>query len=292
MCSIFKGLFRTSVISAVLVGVVAGGTLLIAGPQRTKAVFNKVHDRVLEHIDHQIDDPTALRTQLQEMAREYPKRAAQVRSDLASLNEQIRQVERERAIAARVVELTGEELAQLEPRVAEVAAHRESDGGLKRMVVSVEDRVYSYDLATRRMNQTQATHNAYLDRKASAEHDLVYLRQQEGRLEELLVKLENEHAQFQSQLMQLERQVDAIERNENLITLLDKRNKAIEELSRFESVSLEQLTDRLAQIRSGQEARLDVLSSSDQELSYEDIARRQIEAEQLEVRDVTALEIR
>lgn len=279
MCSIFKGLFRTGVIATVLVGVVAGGTLLIAGRSRAKAVFHKVHEQVLNRIDHHIDEPTALRTQLEEMSREYPKRTAQVRSDLASLNEQIRQVEREKAISARVVELTGDELAQLEPRVAEVAAMRAGSGELRRSVVSVEDRVYSYDLATRHLNQTRATHDAYLDRRASAEHDLVYLKQQSGRLEELLISLENEQAQFQSQLMQLNRQVDAIERNERLIGLLEKRNKTIEELSRFESVSLEQLTDRLAQVQSGQEAQLDMLSSSDKELSYEDIARRQLEQE-------------
>ncbi|MFT5154975.1 MAG: hypothetical protein ACI841_004983, partial [Planctomycetota bacterium] len=189
MFSIFRGCIRTSVIATVAVGVVAGGTMLIAGPQRAKAVMHTMREKVIEQIDQHIDDPTALRSQLQEMSREYPKRASQVRSDLASLNEQIRQVEREEAIASRVVDLTGEELAQLEPKVAEVAANRVSNGDLRRSVVSVNDSVYSFDLANRHLNQTRATHDAYLDRKASAQHDLVYLNQQAKRLAELLISL-------------------------------------------------------------------------------------------------------
>ena len=101
-------------------------------------------------------------------------------------------------------------------------------------------------------------------------------------MEELLVQLETEHTRFQAQLWQLERQVDAIARNERLIELLEDRNKTIEECSRFDAISVDHVTERLAEIRSRQEAELELLSSTQETTDYEEQARQALQRAEVE----------
>ncbi len=271
-----KSIFKVGMGIVVLTGAAIGGALLIAGPQRTAAVLDQVHGDLLECIDENITDPSALRSQLQELEEEYPERISAIRSDLAEVREQMRQLTREKAISQRVVEMAQADLNLLEPAMNEATALRASSGGARTTVVSWGDSVYSYDRADNQVKQMRQTILAYTNRAADATHDLAYLQQQEQRLEELLGTLETERAQFQSQIWGLSRQVDAIARNERLIELVEKRNRTIEECSRFDGVSLDHLTARLAEVRSRQEAELDVLSNSQHQLDYEDMARVQL----------------
>lgn len=280
MFKFFKRFLRVGVIGTVLVGTAAGAAIMIAGPQRARAVMTQVHGQVIHSIDAHIDDPAALRAQLQEMEREYPKRIAQVRGDLAELQEEIRQLDRDREIATRVVALADEDMAELEAKLAQASAQVEA-GSTRLVAVTVDDNKFTYDRAATRLNQIRNTRVAYYNRAEDASHDLGFLHQQEGRLQDLLGQLEGERAQFRSQIAQLSRQVDAIARNDRLIDLLEKRNKTIERVSRYEAVSLDQITGRLSEIRSRQEAELDLLSSEQEEADYEDMARMQLSQERL-----------
>jgi chromosome segregation ATPase len=271
-----KSLFKVGIGIIVLSGAGLGAALLLAGPQRTHAMIDQVHTDLLQHIDENVDDPSALRTQLRNLEAEYPERISQVRGDLAELRQQIRQLEREEAICERVVEMANSDFTSLEPVFKEATAMRLNGGKSAVSVVSWDDKVYSYDRAANQLNQVRQTLMAYTNRAADARHDLTYLGQQENRLEELLVTLETERTQFQSQIMQLTRQVDAIARNERLITLLEKRNRTIDECSRYDANSLDNLTNRLAEIRSRQTAELDMLSTQQEQMDYEDMARMEI----------------
>lgn len=272
----FKSFFKIGTGVVVLTGAALGGALLIAGPQRTHAVIDQVHGDLLDRIDANVDDPAALRSQLKSLEAEYPQRIGQVRGDLAELRQQIRQLAKDQAICERVVEMAQADFQSLEPVVNEAAAMRQAKGVTSVAVVAWDDKVYTYDRAASQLTQVRQTINAYTNRAADAMHDLGYLRQQEVRLEELLVTLETERAQFQSQIMQLNRQVDAIARNERLIDLLEERNKTIEECSKYDAISLDHLTDKLAQVRARQVAELDVLSGTQDQLDYEDQARTEV----------------
>lgn len=275
----FKTLFRVGAIAAVGAGVLTGGALLIAGPQRTKAVFHQVQDDLMQRLDKCVDDPVALRTQLQELEKDYPERIAQVRGDLGELHEQTRQLERERAISQRVVQMAQADLDELEPLLTAAASNQAERGLARAAAIQFDDKVWSFEHASSKAKQIRQTAIAYSNRAADAEHDLTYLHQQEERLQGLLTQLENERSQFQSQIWQLSRQVDAIARNDRLINLLDKRNRTIEECSRYDASSLDQLTGRLSEIRSRQEAQLDVLANDRPEADYEDMARMQLRGE-------------
>lgn len=264
MSGIVKKIIRTGVIGGVITGAAVGATVLIAGPQRSQAIFDQVHETVIETIDSNLDDPVALRAQLRELESEYPQRIKTLRGDVAELQEQIRQLDREKQISERVVALAQRDLDSVAPALADDSS-----------LASVSDASYSGS-ATSRARHIRQTQAVYSNRAAEAAHDLVYLRQQEARMLELLEQLEGEFANFQAQVWQLDRQVDAIARNERLIELMADRQRTIDELSRFEVVSLDQMVSRLSEMRSRQEAELEMLASDRRRTDYESLARMEL----------------
>lgn len=271
-----KSFFKVATGLIVLTGAGLGGALLIAGPQRTHAVIGQVHTDLLERIDANVEDPAALRSQLKALESEYPARISQVREDLSELRLQMRELQRDQAVCERVVAMAQADLNTLEPVMTKASSMRASGGAASVRVVSWDDKVYSYDRASNQLQQVRQTVTAYSNRAADAKHDLTYLGQQEARLADLLTTLEAERAQFQAQITQLNRQVDAIARNERLISLMEERNKTIDECSKYDAISLDNLTSRLSEVRSRQQAELDVLANTQQQMDYEEIARMQV----------------
>jgi hypothetical protein len=269
---------KTVIRCAIGTAVVAGAVALIAGPHRTRVMVDKAHGAILDEIDAHIDDPTALRAQLRELEEQYPERISDLRGDLAELTEQIRQVEREKAISERVVALTGRDMETLGPLVdqAELARMEAAPGQV--VAVRFEGATLPLAEASKRAAQIQRTRAVYATRAVDAQRDLGYLKQQQGRLQALLTQLETERAEFRSQIWQLDRQVDAIARNDRLIELMDKRQKTIDECSRYEGVSLDKLHAKMAEVRTRQEAELEMLANEQQSVDYEDVARIQLDS--------------
>ncbi|MBX3364129.1 MAG: hypothetical protein KF866_05125 [Phycisphaeraceae bacterium] len=268
MCGIAKTLIRVGLITAVV-----GGTVVVfAGPHRVRALVQQARSDIHARIDAAIDDPAALRAQLKDLEAQYPKRLAEVRRDLDEVQGQIAQLEREAQVSRRVVALAETDLTELQTLLARADEHRQT-GQATVVRVKFEDQVLTPKQAYARAGSITQVRDAYQNRAGEIEKDLGYLRQQEQRLSDVLVQLDTEHAEFQAQLWQLDRQVDAISRNERLIAIMEKREARIAEHSRYEGVSLDRLRGRLASIRSGQESRLDRLAGSLATRSYEDRAR-------------------
>ena len=260
-----KKVIRTGVVGGILAGAAVGATVLLAGPERSAAIFDQLQENVVETIDANLDDPVALRAQLRELESEYPERISALRGDLGELQSQIGQLERERQISDRVVQLAPRDLDSMGIEDGAVLASN-GNGYLEQQTRS----------RARQIRQTQAV---YSSRASEAAHDLVYLRQQEERMIELLGQIEGEYSNFQAQLWQLERQVDAIARNERLIGLMEERQQTIDELSRFEVVSLDHMVSKLTEMRSRQEAELEFLSEDQRRMDYESVAKMQLEGE-------------
>lgn len=284
MFSLCKKFFLTALFGTLALGVVGVGLAVVGGPERSKAVLQGVQTRVTEIIDDHIDDPIALRNQLRELERTYPKRIKAVRSDLIELQSQARQLRREKAISHRVVALAEEDLTELIPRLEEAHAVARSQGGHDRIgfqLVSLRlsDGDYSLDRADAKVRQIKNTRSAHAARAQDAGRSLAYLGQQMGRFTEVLNQLESEQVQFQAQLFALNRQVDSIQRNERLIKMLAERKRTLDECSNYDVVSLDQVTGKLEQILTQQEAELDVLSSQSEHVDYVDRARDELRAE-------------
>lgn len=273
------GIVKPVVRIAVIAGLGVGAAAVIAGPHRVAAVFQSAQQKVCGVIDSTIDDPTALRAQLRELAEKYPERITGVRGDLAELQEQMRQIDRDKQVAERVVALASKDLDGLKSMLAKAENTRATVGSGRAILVSINDKSIPLDQAYSRATQIQQTRAAYQSKSADADRTLAYLEQQETRLTELLGKLEAEQAEFQTQLWQIDHQVDAIARNDRLLEMLEKRQKQIDSYSRYDVVSLDQVKQRLSQVQAKQEAQFSALDKTANRLNYEDTAAAQIEAE-------------
>lgn len=286
MTSIIRTTLRFGLITLAVGGTVAFGAAMIAGPQRSHMVMDQIHAGIMETIDENIEDPRILRTQLRTLEQEYPERISELRGDLAELRTQISQLTREEAVSRRVIELSQVDLSTLIPLVQELngAVLTSNATGIRNVTsVRFNGRLMTTEQTRSRINRINQTKEAYSARASDAAHDLVYLQQQEQRMEDLLVKLENEHSQFQAQLWQLERQVDAIARNERLIDMMSERQAVLDSYSTFEIKSLDNMTGRLSEVRSRQEAELEFLSANQDSDDYEGMARLQIDGENINI---------
>ena len=272
-----RKLIRTCVVGGLGLGLAGGAVAMIAGPERAAVLLSQAQQEIQLRIDHQIDDPVAMRAQLRKLEAEYPERISQLTGDLAELEEQIGQLDRERAIAVRVVELADVDLGEIEGQLASLRS--QGSAALASTRIQFDDRAYAYDKAVARASEIRQTRAVYSSLAADADRDLGYLRGQAERIHEALIQLETERAQFQAQLWQIERQVDAIARNERLIEMMEQRQRSLDEQTRYEATSLESLTGRLSEVRSRQEAELEILASDQRQVSYEDMARMQLEDE-------------
>lgn len=270
-----KPLFRLAVIG----GLAAGGVFLISQTPRGGAMISQVKSKITNTIDSAIDDPIALRAQLRNLERQYPERIAKVRGELAELNQQSDRLERDRAVALKVVEMASNDLDVLTARLDQARNVRQ-DSPHAVINVRFEDRTMSLEESYNRATEIRNTVQAYTVRASEAERSLQVLNQQSGRLTDLLNELESEHTAFQTQLAQLDGQIEVIARNEKLIDMVEEREKAIRNLDRFESVSLDQVTGRMAKIQAEQEARLTSLLSGAERRSYEDMAEQELSREQ------------
>ncbi len=279
---ICKGLVRTAVIT----GLAGGAAVLVAGPERVGAILTQTRNHVNCQLDKAIEDPIALRQQIRDLEGQYPKRIADVRGDLAELREQVAQLNRDREISARVVELAQSDLTTLQPMIQKAEAMGAATSGVytsatySAPVVRISFGHEQMDLkqAYARAEQAQQVLAVYSGRIGEIDKDLGYLSQQETRLADLATTLETEHAQFQSQLWQLDRQIDAIGRNDRLIEVMQKRQETIDEHSRYRVASLDQLTGRFAEIRTKQEAKLQTLGKHSETVNYERRAQTELDA--------------
>ncbi len=275
---IFKTLFRTAVIGTALSAAVLGGTAMIVGPERVGALADQVTSRIETHVDANLEDPVVLRRQLEKVRRQYPERIKAVRRDLASLQDEVRRLEHERAVSARVVQMVERDLAVLGPALDEARAQLASNA-LRPAAIEFDGDVMSLRRARSKAREIERTRTAHAARAADAEHNLKYLQTQEARFLGLLEQLEEEQATLSAQVVQLENEVESIARNDRLIAMLEARQRTLESAERFKVGSLEQLTGALERKRSEQEAELDRLSAGVDAVSYAVLAERELGAE-------------
>jgi predicted RNase H-like nuclease (RuvC/YqgF family) len=152
-------------------------------------------------------------------------------------------------------------------------ARTAATGQVVKVRFDASERACNMDEAYGKANRVSQLRTAYAGRATDIERDLGYLGQQKDRLTALLTQLETERTQFQTQLFSLDRQVDAISRNDRMIDILQKRSESIDQQSRYRAASLDQITGHLADIRAKQEAKLDMFGQSTDVRSYENAAK-------------------
>lgn len=272
------GIVRTAVRIGVITALVGGAAVVVAGPQRSWAFIHQARGRIHSCIDSNIKDPVALRAQLRDLEAQYPKRIGAVKGDLAEVQTQIGQLERDLTVSRRVVALADADLTRMQGVLAKAEETRQT-GSYAIVRVRFGDESMPVEEAYTKATRISQLRGAYTTKVTDIERDLGYLGQQRDRLARLLEKLEKERAEFQAQLFNLDRQVDTIARNERLIDMLKDRQRTIDEHSRYQAASLDQITARLADVRARQESQLDVFGQNTDMENYEDQARYELDVE-------------
>ena len=242
------------------------------GPGRVAGAFDQVRVTVVEAFDGFVDDPVALRRQLQGLADQYPDRIAEVRGEIAEVDGHLRQIEHDTNVANRVIALTSKDLEDI--RVAVVEAAAASDEGRKVSVRRGSFRV-GIDQARSEARRVVTIRASYEDRLISAKQQSELLDKQRSRLSEILSKLEGEYTSFEEKLWQMDRQIDAIERNDRLIVMTREQQAILSDYEKLGKVgNLRQLEAKLEELRITQEAQLDALDSHGFQESYETACTR------------------
>lgn len=267
------GITKSIVRFGVIAGLAAGGAALIAGPHRVAALADQARSQVVSKIDAHIGDPTAMRLQLRELEAQYPKRIAEVRGQLAEIQEQESQLARDQAVSERVVDLAHADREDLSELIARAENAVVEHGSARLVRIAFDDRTFDLDEAYTRANTINETINLYSARADDIATDLESLASDREILKGLLGKLETEQAEFQAQIAQLDAKIDAIARKEKMADLMEHRQKRIDDLTRFEVASLDQLRSKLAEQHAKLDARIATASSRDHRESYEDRAR-------------------
>lgn len=257
-------------------GLALGGITLLVGPERVAAGFSQMRSKAQQLVDRHVDDPVALRHQLQAMADQYPKRIAEVRGELAEVDRQLGQFDRDIDISKRVIAMTADDLGQLRELVTR--AETEAETTARPVAIRFEGIRFDLEQAyneARRINNVRLN---YQDRLAHNRQQADILSEQKTRLAQILDKLETEYATYQNQLWQMDRQIDAIERNERLIAMTEQLEQTLNEYDKFGEVgNLKQLEGKLAHLQAVQQAQLESLSKRGINRNYEDRAVYELE---------------
>jgi len=270
--NITRTILRVGLIS----GLALGGLTLLIGPHKVAAGLHQIRVKAQSVIDQVADEPAALRRQLQVMAEKYPERIAKVRGELADVNREITEFNRDTEVSARVVAMTTEDLVELKSlvtRAVNVSHSINQDTYLRFKGVRFDvDQAYSEG---NRINDVRVS---YQDRMASDQQQLSLLTEQKSRLIEILDRLESDNSTFQTQMWQLDRQIDAIERNERLIDMTKELQATLDSYNQWGEVgNLKQLTSKLAELQTIQTAQLETLRNQNIRWDYAKEAARQLD---------------
>lgn len=260
-------------------GLALGGLTLMVGPGPVAAGFAQMRAKARGLADRVVDDPVALRHQLQQLADEYPDRIAEVRGEMAEVEHQITELDRDVEIATRVVAYTSEDLNVLKERLARAEA--EAASTVRPVFIRFEGVRFDIDEARNEALRIGNVRRSYQDRLASDRNQQKLLAEQRSHLVEILAKLEDDFSQYQSQLWNLDRQIEALERNERVIELVEQQQETLASYDRFTKVgNLKQIEGRLAQLRQEQEAQLEYLRNRGFQDDYESKARIDLDSEE------------
>jgi DNA repair ATPase RecN len=130
------------------------------------------------------------------------------------------------------------------------------------------------DDAYAKANHIKQLHDAFSTQASDLERNLVFLGEQRERLADFLDQLTSEQAEFQTKILQLDQEIDAIARNDRLLEMLESRQHRLDSLSnRYSAPDIGTLTANLQDKRAEQEARFEMLTRGGDRDNYDERAK-------------------
>ncbi len=270
MFCITRGIVRWGLIT----GLALGGATLLVGPERVAAGLAHIRTKAQSVVDGAMDSPTALRRQVQQLADQYPDRIADLERELGEVDYQIDEFTEDSEVAKRVVALTGDDLEQLKVLIVKADA---VEAG-RPVFVRFEGIRFDVNQAKGEYARISKLRSSYQDRFASNQQQLEVLQTQKARLAEVHGKLTDEYSTFETKMWQLDRQIDAIERNDRLIEMTEQLQATLATYDKWGQVgNLKQIEGKLRELRQVQEAQMQRMQAAGIHVDYEKAARHAME---------------
>ncbi len=274
MSCITRGIMRWGLIG----GLGLAGVTLLVGPERVGAGLAQIRTKAQGVIDQCVDDPVAIRRQLEQLASQYPNRMAEVRGELSEVESQIGEIGQELERDNLVVAMTTEDLTALKGKIA--LAEAEVESTTRPVFIRFDGVRFDVDEARDEALRIGSIRTNYRDRVAFSQQQLKLLQEQQARLTGILQKLDEDYSTYQTQLYTLDRQIHAIERNERLIELVKEQQQTLESYDRYATVgNVRQLQARLTELTKLQTAQLETLSKNGIRNDYESRASYELQNE-------------
>jgi len=272
MSCITRSLFRWGLIGAL----VLGGTTWLIGGDQVAAGLAQLRNQARDVVTAYVDEPTALRNQLQQLAEQYPDRIATVQGEIAEVKHQLAEFEHNTELARRVVAMTNEDLHDLKALVTRAESKAQSTS--RPVSLRFDGVRFSINEAYTEANRINKVRQAYADRLAQGEKQIEFLHKQQSRLQDILSKLQTEYDQYQTQLWQLEQQINAVERNEKLIELAKEHRATLESYDKLGKVgNFKQIEAKLREMQAIQESQLQTLTRETERKDYEQRAEYELQ---------------
>jgi chromosome segregation ATPase len=277
----------------VIGGLALGGAVILMDNDQVAAGLAQVRAKAQNVVDSCIDDPVAMRYQLERLADQYPERIAEVQGEIAQVDHQVGEFDRDIDIASRVVAIATGDLTDLKALVDRAeTTQAQLASNLIPVSIRFEGSRLSINEAYDEGRRINDVRSRYQDRLSADKVQLDFLTEQRERLAEILVTLTGEHQTYQEQLWQLDRQIDSIERNERLIELTERQQATLKSYERFGRIdNLRQLEAKLAEMRAKQEAQLQHLAGRTQNRDYESRAISDIDGTPMATSPFDSIEI-
>lgn len=272
-------LVKTALRLVVIGGLATGTAVLIAGPERVAHLAGQARNSMIKVIDDNIDDPVILRSQLRELADQYPEQIAELRGSIAEIDTQIAQITHERAVAEKVVEMATQDQAELASRL-EQAEQARVESPYATISVRFDSRSYPLEKAYKRATDVNNTIASYQSRVNHATQTISALETQREVFSEALTTLETELSEYHAQLAVLDSEIEMLSRNERALDMLEDHSRTIDQLDRFDASSLDHVKARIAKARSEQEMRFESLKHREERNDYEAKAKAMLGAEE------------
>jgi hypothetical protein len=270
MFCITRGIVRWGLIT----GLALGGATLLVGPERVAAALAHIRTKAQSVVDGAMDNPTALRRQVQQLADQYPGRIAEIEREIGEVDYQIDEFTEDTEVARRVVELASADLDELKELIARADAVEPG----RPVFVRFEGFRFDVNQAKGEYARISKVRAGYQDRVAGNQQQLEMLQIQKARLGEVHGKLTDEYSSFETKMWQLDRQIDAIERNDRLIEMTEQLQATLASYDKWGEVgNLKQIESKLRELRRIQEAQMQRLQASGIQIDYEKAARHDLE---------------
>jgi hypothetical protein len=256
---------------SVLLLVAGGAFVALVGVHRVKSACVSIRDHLRSNVDGLVDARVALRHEVEDLSRDYPKRIAELRSHLDGIERDLSACERERRVSGEVVALCRGDVEVLRSGMAALPP----GGG----AFSFRGDRLSLADAERRAARIAETASMHEKRSGDLDRETAMLSGERERLRAELAAVEEEFREFAVQAASLLREIDAVSRQEKLVTLAERRATREADPLSDRAASLAEVKARIDRRRTEMDVRLRALSSAATVGEYEARARLNLAGE-------------